>query len=113
RDVDLRQLVGRQPLGALDLRNDLVAASLDAEAIDVVAAEQDRQIAPGLAEIDTLRPQLVAIEDDLRLWLIEVQVGVGEHEKSACERLSDQLPGDLDEPLRLSRRGNHEIDREV
>ena len=44
-DVDLRELIRRQPLRALDLRNHLVAAPLDAEAVDVVAAEQRRQIA--------------------------------------------------------------------
>ena len=86
-DVDLLELIGRQPLGAHHLRNDLVAASLDAEPVDVVGAEQRRQIAAGLAQIDALRAQLVAIEDDLRLRLIELQIGVGEDEQAARERL--------------------------
>ena len=41
RDVNLRQLIGRETLGTLDLRNHLVAAALNAEAVDIVAAEQD------------------------------------------------------------------------
>ena len=112
-DVDLRQLIGRQPLGALDLRNDLVAASLDAEAVDVVAAEQRRQIAAGLAQIDALRAQLVAIEHDLGLRLIELQIGVGEDEQAARERLLHELVGELAQLLRLGRRRDHEVDREV
>ena len=46
--VDVCELVGREALGALDLRDDLVAAALDAEAIDVVAAEHRREVAAGL-----------------------------------------------------------------
>ena len=111
-DVDLRELIGRQPLRALDLRNDLVAPALDAEAVDVVAAEQRRQIRAGLAEVDALRAELVAIEDDLGLRLVELQVGVGEDEQPAGERLLHQLAGEIAELLRLGRRGDHEVDRE-
>ena len=113
RDVDLRQLIGRQALGALDLRNHLVAPALDAEPVDVVAAEQRRQILAGLAQVDALRAQLVAIEDDLRLRLVELQVGVGEDEQPARERLLHELAGKLAELLRLGRRGDHEVDGEV
>ena len=112
-DVDLRELIRRQPLGALDLRDHLVAAPLDAEPVDVVAAEQRREIAAGLAQVDALRAQLVAIEDDLGLRLVELQVGVGEHEQAARERLLHELFGELAQLLRLGRRGDHEIDREV
>ena len=105
-DVDLRELIRRQPLGALDLRDHLVAAALDAEAVDVVAAEQRRQIAAGLAQIDALRAQLVAIEHDLGLRLVELQVGVGEDEHAARERLLHELLGELAQLLaaRPSRR---------
>src|SRR5687767_15644424 len=57
--------------------------------IDVVATEQDRQIASSLAEIDTLRSQPVAIEHDLGLGLIELQVGVGKHEQRSEEHTSE------------------------
>ena len=60
-----RELIRRQPLAALHLRDDLVAAALDAEAIDVVAAEERGEIAAGLGHVDALRAQLVAIEDHL------------------------------------------------
>jgi hypothetical protein len=103
RDVHAAELVGRQPLGALHLGNDFVAASLDAEPVHVVAAEKGREIPPGLPEVDTLRPQLVAVEDHLRLRLVELQVGVGEHEHPAGKRLLHQLLGELAQPLGLGR----------
>ena len=95
RDVQVRQLIRRQPLGALHLRDHLVAAPLVAEPVDVVAAEQRRQIQAGLAQADSLRPQLVAIEDHFGLWLIELHVGVGEDEQAARERLRHELVGQL------------------
>ena len=82
---------GGQALAALDLRDHLVAAALDAEAVDVVAAQQRREVAAGLAQVDALRAHLVAVEDDLGLRLVELQVGVGEHEQAAGERLPHQL----------------------
>ena len=41
RDVHLRELIGGEPLGALHLRNDLVAPALNTEPVDIVAAEQN------------------------------------------------------------------------
>ena len=93
--MDVRKLVGSQPILALHLRDHLVAAALDAEAVHVVAAEHRRQIAARLAEIDALRSELVAIEDHLRLRLVELQVRVGEDEHAARERLLHELPGEL------------------
>ena len=61
------------------------------------------EVLPGLAQIDALRTQLVAVEDDLGLRLVELQVGVGENEQTAGERLLHQLSGELDELLRLGR----------
>ena len=97
------ELVGRQPLAALDLRDDLVAAALDAEPVDVVAAQQRRQVAAGLAQVDALRAHLVAVEHDLGLRLVELQVGVGEHEHAARERLPDELVRELGELLAARR----------
>jgi len=111
--VDLLELVGGEPLGPLDLRDDLVAPPLDAEAVDVVAAEQGREVLSRLAQVDPLRAHLVAVEDDLRLRLVELQVRVGEHEEPALVGLLDELAGDLAELRRLRRRGDHEVDGEV
>src|SRR5262249_18538230 len=35
-DIDLLELTRRQPVGRIDLRNDLLAAPLDAETVDVI-----------------------------------------------------------------------------
>ena len=112
-DVDLRELVGCQTVSPLDLRNHLVASPLDAEPIYVVAAEKRREIQTRLAQLHALRSQLVAIEDDLRLRLIELQIGIGVDEEAARERLLHQLPGDVSKLLRLRRRRDHQIHREV
>src|SRR5439155_15860471 len=103
----------RQSLRAFDLRNDLVAPSLDTEPIDVVPADQRRKILTGFPEIDTLRSQFVSIEDDFGLRLIELQIGVGEDEQTARERLLYELGPETHKLLRLSRRGNHEVDWEI
>ena len=112
-DVDAFELIGRQAIGAPDLRNHLVAAALDAEPVDIVSAKHRRQVLTGLTEVDALRPKLVAIEHDLGLRLIELQVGVGKDEHAAAHRLLHELTGQLGELLRLGRRGNHEVDRKI
>lgn len=73
-DVDERELLRREPRATLDLRNDLVAAPLDVEAIDEVTAERRTDIAADLLHRQAHRTDLVAIEDDLRLRLIDVHV---------------------------------------
>ena len=80
RNVHVAELIRGQPRRALHLRNDFVAASLNAEAVHVVASEQRRQVASGLAEIHSLRSELVAIEDHLGLRLIELEIRIGENE---------------------------------
>ena len=112
-DVDVLELVRRQALAALDLRDDLVAAPLDAEAVDVVAAEQRREVAARLAQVDALRAHLVAVEDDLGLRLVELQVGVGEHEEAARERLPTSWLANSASCCGLGGRGDDEVDREV
>ena len=57
--------VGREPARALDLRDDLVAAAVDVEAVDEVAAEHRRQIGADLLHGQAHRRDLVAIDDDL------------------------------------------------
>ena len=112
-DVDVGELIRGQPIGALDLRDHLVAAALDAEPVHVVASKQRRQVLPRLAEIDALRAQLVAVEHDLGLRLIELDVGIGEDEHPAGKRLLNELPRELLKLLGLRRRCDDEIDREI
>ncbi len=111
-DVDLRQLIGCQPVAATDERNDLVAPPLDAEAVHVVSAEQRREVASGLGQIDALRAEFVAVEDHAGLGLIELQVGVGKHELAALHGLLHDGVGELGELRRLGGRDDRHIDRQ-
>ena len=73
-DVDVRQLVGVEPLGAFDLRNDLIAAAGNIETVDVVAAERGRKISAHLGEIQSERGHFFPVDDHFRLRLIVLQV---------------------------------------
>ena len=102
RDVHLRKLIRRQALHAFDLRNDLVAASLNAEPVDVVAANQRRQILAGIPQVNALCSQLVSIEHNFGLRLIELEIRISENEEAARERLLHQLSSEVDKLPRLS-----------
>jgi len=62
------------------LRDDLVTATSDVEAVDEVAAEHRAEIFTDLLHVQTERGDLVAIEYDLSLRL--VNLGVDERRKS-------------------------------
>ena len=111
--IDRLQLFRREPLAALDLRDHLVAAALDAEPVDEVATDQRRQIAPGLAHVDPERTHLVTVEHHLGLRLVEFEIGVHVDEHPALVRLLHQLIRDVEQLLRLGRRGDHEIHGEA
>ena len=96
-DVDLLQLIGSQTFFALDLRNHFVAPALDAEAVDVVPAEHGGKILARLGKVHSLRTEFVAVEDDLSLRLVELQVGVGINEKATGEGFLHELIGKLAE----------------
>src|SRR5216683_5511614 len=112
-DVDLFQLIRRQTFGALDLRNDLVAPALDAEAVDIVSAEQRGKVLTSLGQVHSLSTNLVTVEDNLSLWLIELQVGVGKNEQATGECFLHQLIGEFTELPRFSRRHDHKLNRKI
>ena len=86
------ELVGREPPRALDLRDHLVAAPVDVEAVDEVAAQHRRQIGADLLHAQAHRRHLVAIDDDLGLRLVDAHVGDGrEGELAALHRLLHEL----------------------
>src|SRR6266550_4513281 len=111
--VDLLELIGCQTLRSLDLRNHLVTPALDAKAIYIIPAQHGRKILTGLSQVHSLRAELVAVEDDLGLRLVELQVGVGEDEQTTRECLTHELFSKCVELPGLHRRGNHELNREV
>ena len=103
-------MIRGQTLAALHLRDHFVTPSADAESVHVIAAEEDGQIASGLGHVDALRPQLVAIEHDLRLRLIELQIRIGVHELPARECFADQLVRELGKTLGFRGRNDRHVD---
>ena len=65
-----------------------------------------------LPEVDALGSQLVAVENNLGLRLIELQIGIGEHELAAGERLGHQLLREVGDARRLLGRHDHQLHRE-
>ena len=111
--IDLRQLLRRQALHALHLRNHLITLALNAEPVHVVAAEQRRKILTRLAQINSLGAEFVAVEDNFSLRLVELQIRVGVNKHPTLERALYQLVGKLCQLLWLRGRGDHEVHREV
>ena len=111
--MDVLELLGGEAFAPRDLGDDLVAAPLDAEAVHVVAPEHGAEVATGLAQVDPLRAHLVAVEHDLGLRLVELEVGVGEEEKAALERLGHELVRDVRELLGLGGGSHHEVHGKV
>ena len=113
RHVDVFQLIRGEALAALHLGDHLVASPLDAEAVDVIPAQEGGQVAPGLAHLDSLGAHLVAVEDHLGLRLVELHVRVGVHEEPALECLPHELVRERHQLGRLGGRGDHEIHGKV
>ncbi len=106
-------MVGAEPLGAGDLRDDLVAAALDTEAIDVVATEHRAEVGADQLQVQPQRRHPVAIKHNLGLGLIKFQIGIRVHEQAALERAGDQLLAYFMQLPRLRGRGNHKLHREL
>src|SRR5258708_2896776 len=88
RDVNVWQLLGREPARAFDLRYDLVAATVDVETIDEVATQHRREIRTDPLHAQAHRRDLLAIENDLHLGLIDSHIADGRKGKlSALESL--------------------------
>ena len=107
-DVDVLELVGIEPVDALDLRDHLVAAAGDVEAVDEIAAEHRTDVGADLLQVETEVGDLVAVDDELGLRLVDLDVDdrrEGEH--AALHRLRLELLGELEDLFlaRPSRRG--------
>jgi hypothetical protein len=88
-DVEILELFRVQALGSFDLRDDLVAAALDAEAVHVIAAEHGAEIgADLLSSARARRPY--PDRNDLGLRHVVFQIRIREDEVAARERLADE-----------------------
>src|SRR5205814_667304 len=112
-DVDVLQLLRIEALDAQELRDDLVAAARDAEAVDEVPAHRCAQILADALEVETQLRDLLAVELDLRLRLIDLGVDDGrEGEHPARRRLLLDLLREAEDLARLGGGGDDDLDRE-
>ena len=82
------QLLGIQPIDALDLRNHFVTASVDVEAVDKISADTGREIGADLLHVEAERRDFVVIENDLGLRLVDLRIDVAELENMRLPSLS-------------------------
>ncbi len=73
-NMDVFQLVRVEPLGAFDLRDNLIGAPLDVETVDVVSAHGGSEIVAHLLEVEPHGCNLVAVNHDFRLRLVDLRV---------------------------------------
>ena len=111
--VKRAELIGVETALTLDLGNDLIAPSLDAESIHEITPKHGAQIRPNLLEIKSQRGNLVAVKGDLGLGLIVFEVTVGEHEDAAGKGRSHQIIRRLKKLPGLDGRRNDEFDRKI
>ena len=113
-DIDVLDLVRVKAVLALDLRNDLVAAAGDVEAVDEIAADHGADVSPDLFQVQAQIRHFVAVDDKFRLGLVDLHVDNRRKGKeSAHHRLLLQLPGELQDLFGLGRGGQDELHREL
>ena len=96
------------------MRDDLVAAAVDVEAVHEISAEHGGEILADLAQVEPERGDLVAVQNDLGLGLVDLGVDdrrEGEH--AALGRLLLKLAGDLEDLGGLGGGGDDELHRKI
>ena len=97
--------MGIEPIDPLDLRDDLVGAAGDVEAVDEIAAHHRGKVCADLLEVETERRGLVVIDHDLSLRLIDFCIDDWRESKLATlHRGRLQLLGEIEHLLRLGGR---------
>ncbi len=85
-NVYVFELVRIEPVHALDLRDDLVGAAGDVEAVHEIAAHHGRHVGADLLQVKPEFGRLVAVDDDFRLRLVDFDIDdrrESEHGRSA------------------------------
>src|SRR6185437_10562513 len=113
-DIDVAQLVGVQPVDPLDLGDDLVAAAADVEEVDVVAAHGGGEIGADLGQVQAQGRDLVAVDHDLGLGLVDLDVDLGREEEHArLGRVVRDLLRQGQQLVEVGGGGDDELHREV
>ena len=113
-DVDVLELVRVQPVDPLDLRDHLVTAAGDVEAVDEITAHHRSDVGTDLLQIEAQVGHLVAVDNDLGLRLIDLDVDdrrKGKH--AALHGLELNLLGKLQDLICLGRGGQDELHRKL
>ena len=103
--------VRRQPEVARHLRDDLIAAPIEIEQVDVVAAEQRGERGADIGHGDAEAVGLVVIDLELDLRRLEAQVGVGEDEQPALLADFSTSATHIGELPEVGRGGDDELHR--
>ena len=107
----LRQPIRRETEVARHLRDHLIRAAIQVEAVDVIAAEQRRERAADIRHVDAEAVRLRRIDLEFDLRRVELQVDVGENEQAALLRLLLHLVDDVGERLVIAGRADDELHR--
>ena len=112
-DVNFVQLLGIQPVDALDLRDDFVAEAFHVEPVDVISADAGREIGADLLHIEAHGRDLVVIENDLRLRLVDFRVDVAELKHVRLHRFLENLLCEFENSFLVCGGGDDEADRKI
>ena len=96
------------------MRDDLVAAAVDIEAVHEISAEHGGEILADLAQVEPERGDLITVQNDLGLGLVDFGIDdrrEGEH--AAFGRLLLKLAGDLENLGGLRGGGDDELHRKI
>ena len=112
-DVIVQQLVGVEARALLDLRDHLVRPAVEAEIVDVAAAQHRRQRRADIAHLEAELRGLVAVDHDRRLRLVDLEVGVHEDEHAARIGFLQEVLRHLVQRTEGAGRVDDELDRQT
>src|SRR5262249_55077135 len=113
-NVSSFQLTGIESLDAFELRDDLVASAVQAEAVDEIAAHKRGQIRADSGHIQAKSGDLIAVHHQLDLGLIDFRINYrweGKNAAGGCLLL--QVCRKLQNLVRFSCATNHKLDGEL
>ena len=102
-----------EPVTLLHLGNDLVGTAADAEIIDVAAAQHGGERSADVAHLQAELRRLVAIDGDVGLRIVDLQVAVEEDEHAAVQRLLQELLRHVVQSRERIGGGDHELHRQA
>ncbi len=103
------QPIGRKPEVARHLRDHFIAAAIQVEAVDVIAAQERCQRRANILHIDAKLIGLVRIDFELDLRRVELQIAVGKDEEPAFARGLFDLRHVIDDLLIIADGGEKEM----